>query len=382
MSNYLLLASELYSLPILRPLADEALARGHRVAWLACDALAKRLRPQEVRLRSSRELRLFSADATFCTVNEPPRALPGLQIQVFHGLNMHKRDPRREGQLRVQGLFDLYCTHGPATTGPLREVARERGDFVVVETGWPKIDVLFGSEPRLGEALGDMVLAAARGRPIVMYTSTFNPPMSQSRECLQAIETLVQRGDRYWLLCLHPLSAPDIVECYQELVGENAVFVDAESLPGLLPITQALVGDTTSVVDEFALLGKPIVTVRHHKPQPFMIDVRGPQHIDEALIAALSGDGRQRCDWMKAYAETVHPYRDGRSAARVLDAAEALVSGALTSPQRRTRWFWHKRRRTRKQMHALLPAPGLVADFMSRMQRKLNHEWAGGLGSG
>ncbi len=169
--RWVMLASELYSLSILRPLASEAIARGHTVAWLARDTLAEHLTPQEPRLGSWRALRSYAPDAVFSTVNRIPSVLPGLQVQVFHGLNLHKRDPRL-GQFRIQDLFDLYCTHGPATTAPLQALAARHGNFAVVETGWPKLDLLFPG-PGAGVAA---LRRAARGRVIVMYASTFNAP--------------------------------------------------------------------------------------------------------------------------------------------------------------------------------------------------------------
>jgi hypothetical protein len=117
--RWVMLASEQYALPILRPLAAQAQARGHRVAWLAPDAVAAGLRADEPRLCSGRALWRFRPHAVFSTVNRIPPFLPGLQVQLFHGLNLHKRDPRA-GQFRMLGLFDLYCAHGPATTGPDR----------------------------------------------------------------------------------------------------------------------------------------------------------------------------------------------------------------------------------------------------------------------
>jgi len=143
MSAYLLLASELYSLPVLRPVAAAAQAAGHRVGWLCAAPLAARLGPGEVRIADRAALAAFAADATFSTVHRIPPQLPGKQVQLFHGLNIDKRDDGGRGHFRIRDLFDLYCTHGPATTPRFAALAREHGDFAVAETGWPKLDPLF-----------------------------------------------------------------------------------------------------------------------------------------------------------------------------------------------------------------------------------------------
>ena len=344
-----MLASELYSLPILRPVAERALARGHEVAWLASDPLAERLQLDEVRVRSLRGLRAFAPQAVFSTVHRIPPFLPGWQVQLFHGLNLHKRDPQ-QGHFRIQGLFDLYCTHGPASTVPLQARAREHGDFLVVETGWPKLDALFCAR---GAAVA-MLRGRAMGRPVAMFASTFNEPLSCARECLPVLERLVARGDRYWLLTLHPMTPADLVRRYRDLAGEHASFLEADRLLDMLQAADVLVCDTSSVVEEFALLGKPVVTVRHRRPQSFMHDVQHAGDIDEALRRALDEVGGRK-DAIDEYAASLHPSRDGLAAARVLGAVEALIAGRHAPAKPRRRKVWRRWWRSWRAMRELLP---------------------------
>lgn len=346
--RWVLLASELYSLAILRPLASEALSRGHAVAWIANDALARHLTADERRLRSWRALKRFAPDAVFSTVNRIPAVLPGLQVQLFHGLNLHKRDPRL-GQFRIQHLFDLYCTHGPATTAPLRALAEQHGTFAVIETGWPKLDLLF-SGPSEG---ADALRRAANGRPLVMYASTFNAPLSQAHACLPVLQQLIARGDRFWLLTLHPMSPPELVARYRQLAGAHALYLETERLADMLHAADALVCDTSSVVEEFALLGKPVLTVRHRQPQPFMHDLDDPERIDATLTQVLA-DPQARRAAMDAYADGIHPARDGRSSARILDAVGTHLeqrSGLRRRPRKPWRRWW----RTWTMLRELLP---------------------------
>lgn len=350
--RWVMLASEQYSLAILRPLAEAALARGDTVKWLAPDAVAAQLRPAEQRICSARALYAFRPHAVYATVNRIPPFFPGLQVQLFHGLNLHKRDPG-QGQFRMLGLFDMYCSHGPATTAPLQQLAAQRRDFNVVETGWPKLDVLFAGPGADAAALR----TAAGGRPLVMYASTFNEPLSQARRCLPVLEQLIARGDRYWLLTLHPMTPPALVERYQALAGANACFLDATQLAGMLHAADVLVCDTSSVVEEFILLDKPVVTVCHRQPQPCMQDVRAPEDIDAAIAQALAqpqGLSAQR----HAYAASVHPSRDGGASSRVLQAVEQRLrnggTGLRVRAKRPLRRLW----RSWKMWRALLPGSG------------------------
>jgi hypothetical protein len=335
MSALLMLASELYSLPILRPVAAVARARGHRVAWLATPAIAAALHPDEIRLCSRRALDDFGTDAVYSTVHRIPPQLPGRHVQLFHGLSTDKREPTR-GHFRIRGLFDLYCTHGPATTTTFIDLARQHRHFAVAETGWPKLDPLFA-----GALATDAMQAPALGRPIVLFASTFTESLSAAGWIADALGALVARGDRYWLLTLHPKVSPDLTARYRAMAGPNAAFVSAERVPEALQAADALVCDTSSVVEEFALLGKPIVTLRHRRPKACMLDIGEPDALDAAVTTALSRQAAM-LEAIRTYADHIHPLRDGRASERVLDATEKLLSGGFGALRARPRNLWRR----------------------------------------
>ena len=347
--RWAMLVSERYSLPILRPLAARAIARGDQVVWIARDTLAPGLRSDERRVRSFAALKAFAPDAVFATVDRIPPWLPGLQVQLFHGLNLHKRDPSL-GQFRMQDLYDLYCTHGPATTQPLQALAHSHGGFVVAETGWPKLDPLFQAP---GTGVYEM-RRSATGRPVVMYASTFNAPLSQASKCLPVIDALVARGDRYWLLTLHPMAPPALRERYRQLAGPHACFVEAEGMTDSLHAADVLVCDTSSVIEEFALLGKPVVAIRHRCPQTFMHAVSTPDAIDAAITTVLAEPLSRRAA-ADAYTALLHPMRDGGSSARVLAAVESVLRGDAMPSTRRKRPLWRRWWRSWRMLRELLP---------------------------
>lgn len=346
MSAYLLLASELYSLPVLRPVAAAALAAGHRVGWLCDDAVAPRLHADEPRIASPAALRAFAANATFATVHRIPPQLPGKQVQLFHGLNIDKRDDAGRGHFRIRGLFDLYCTHGPATTPRFAELAREHGDFAVAETGWPKLDPLFAPSPA-----ADALRAAAGGRPVAMVASTFTESLSAAPALLTVLPRLIARGDRYWLLTLHPKCPPELFAAYRALAGEHARFLEAPDLLDMLRATDVLVCDTSSVIEECLLLDKPVVTLRTRRSRPSLLDVQTPEEIDAAIDVALSRPlALMRA--IREYIAQVHPARDGHSAQRVIEATERLLAGGFgpLRPRRHSLWRRLKARATMREL--------------------------------
>ncbi|MFT5558931.1 MAG: hypothetical protein ACI9RZ_001402, partial [Sphingobacteriales bacterium] len=101
-------AEQNYSFDILRPLQDIALQQGHLVKWLLVgnDISPVFLKENEDFLQTLSDAVTYSPDATFAPGDRVPSFIPGLKVQVFHGLNESKRGnvyPER-------GLFDLYCT--------------------------------------------------------------------------------------------------------------------------------------------------------------------------------------------------------------------------------------------------------------------------------
>jgi hypothetical protein len=323
MTEYLLFATERYAVPILQPLALALQAAGHGVhAWFVDGAAAATL-PAPVRMVGLREAVALKPRAVFSAANWVPTFVAGAKVQLFHGFNVEKRSDER-GHFRVRGLFDLYCTQGPATTAPFRELAAREGHFAVVETGWPKLDPLFRDDEGDAAALR----APAGGRPLVMFASTFTERLSAAPHLFDAIAAEVARGDRYWLLTLHPKCPPELFARYRALAGANAAFIETEQLVAAQRAADVLLADTTSVVSEFVVQRKPVVTFRNRAPKPHMLDFADPEHLPAMLARALVPDAKLQAA-LAAYADLIHPYRDGRSSERVLAATEALLRGEL-----------------------------------------------------
>ena len=335
MAHYLLFATELYALPVLRPIDAAIRAAGDTAAWFAPSAFRSHLAPPERLLADTDAVADFRPDAVFAASNWVPQFFPGAKVQVFHGFSVDKRSPER-GHFRIRGLFDLYCTQGPATTRPFEALAREHGHFAVAETGWPKLDPLFA--PDDGTAAS---LRPDDGRRVVLYAATFTETLSSARALLGEISVQVARGDRYWLLTLHPKSDPVLVEAYRRLAGPNARFIEADTLVPALRASDVLVCDTSSVVSEFIVQKKPVVTFRNRAPKAHMIDISDPADLERALHRAFApGDALRR--ELAAYADQIHPWRDGHSSERVLNAARDFLGGRFGSLARKPVNLWRR----------------------------------------
>ncbi|KAG1175093.1 hypothetical protein G6F35_016597 [Rhizopus arrhizus] len=86
-----------------------------------------------------------------------------------------------------------------------------------------------------------------------------------------------------------------------------------------------LVSDTSSIVSEFIVQHKPVVTFRNRVPKPHMIDFSDPAQLPAMLQRALHPDAALQAEIVR-YADAIHPYRDGRSSERVIAATEDFLS--------------------------------------------------------
>ncbi|HEY5810757.1 MAG TPA: CDP-glycerol glycerophosphotransferase family protein [Povalibacter sp.] len=331
MARYLLFASELYALAILRPLQDAIRARGDEAAWFfERDALGRYGHVDEHRLQSARAVIDWRPDAVFVPGNWVPDFFPGLKVEVFHGFSVGKRSESR-GHFRVRGSFDLYCTQGPDTTEPFQQLQRELGFFRVAETGWPKLDPLFLGKYPSGERAG----------PVVLYASTFTESITSSRALRDTIAASAQRGDWQWLVTLHPKMSPDIIDAYRAMEGPHLQFAMTDDILKLYAQADVLLSDTSSVVPEFLTQHKPVVTFRNRKPGPQLLDVHDVAEVIPAVRSAIARpESLMRA--IRDYADRIHPYRDGKSSQRVLEATDKALATKSSGLRRKPLNLWRR----------------------------------------
>jgi CDP-glycerol glycerophosphotransferase (TagB/SpsB family) len=335
--RYLLYASEVYALAVLRPLQAAVRRCGGRTAWFFDGPGAHYLEADERRLRDLSEVREFDPTAIFVPGNLVPDFFPGVKVEVFHGFSVGKRSESR-GHFRIRGLFDLYCTQGPTTTPPFRELARRHGHFQVVETGWPKVDPLFRAPE---EPANPWTVGWSAKRPLILFASTFTPSLSAAPRLLETIRELSAHGDWNWLVTLHPKMSPDIVRQYRALEGTHLRYAETDDIVPLLQAAEVMVSDTSSVVHEFLLQRKPVVTLCNARPGPHLIDIAEPGQLGPAVGHAL-GRPAQLMQEISAFAESIHPYRDGRSSDRVLEATHNFIEHGRSALKPKPLNLWRR----------------------------------------
>jgi len=314
MKRYLLYGTKLYALPILRPLQEEILRRNKEVAWFYHGPGSEYFREDEQILPSVESVKRYSPDAVFVASNKVPDFFPGVKVQVFHGFDARKRKSIIQ-HYPIRGFFDLYCTQGPDTTINFKILAKKHRFFEVVETGWPKIDPLFTHE---------LKEKPDRKETFIYFASTFTKKLSAALPLLSTIRRLSTSNKWQWIVNFHCKMDKSITARYKDIENSNLKVIETEDIIPLLKKADIMVSDTSSILSEFLLLNKPVVTFRNRRPGPHLVNISNPDDLEGAIEHAL----KKPKDLMEAihrYTDEIHPYRDGKSSMRVLDATDRFI---------------------------------------------------------
>jgi len=329
--KYLLFLNVSYSFSILRPLQDAIRNRGGTAAWFLHDLDSSHLEPEELLLHSVDEVKKFNPRAVFVPGNWVPDFFPGAKVQIFHGFGIEKK-----GHFDIRGFFDLYCTHGPMTTRPFEKLALDHGYFKVSETGWPKVDPLFKhrpaeerKKPHGGEA------------PVILYAPTFSPSLTSAPDLEQTIRDMSRQGSYFWLVKFHPLMDKGIVDTYRSMQGKNLKVVEDADIIPYLHAADIMVTDTSSVVAEFLLLDKPVITYKTRIPGPHVINILQPRNLKSTIESIIKDPGPYR-QAAREFIKQMHPYTDGLSSDRVLDATEYFISDVRGKLKPKPMNLWRK----------------------------------------
>ncbi len=310
MKCFLIYISQGYSIPIGIPLQEEIEKRGFFVKWFCDEEETKKyFTSKENVLESVDEVLAFNPDVVLVPANVVPDFFPGIKVQVFHGFRSNKRSGSR-GDLNIRGFFDLYCTFGANTTLPFKELQKKYKYFEVVETGWSKVDPLFPLEEK-----------SSGEHPTIIVSSTFTTRLSLAKNeaVVKEIERLSKVGKWNFMVILHPMMEREIVEKFQSMENSHFTFYDTTDIIPLLKQADVMLSDTTSAITEFILQKKPVVTINNNKPADYMINIAQADEIEDALTYALQKP-EPIMDSIEAFITETHPYDDGRSSQRVIDA--------------------------------------------------------------
>lgn len=320
--RYLFYVEQNYCYGILRPIQRVLKQRGDEVAWLAVGSEfdCSGFKNDEQVFNHVREAIEWNPCAVIVPGNFVPDFIPGIKVMVTHGLISEKRR-KKDGVIYSfieRGLFDLYITHGPNTNTRWQKMATELGYFEVAECGWSKLDPLF--DGTLKKTVSEV--------PVVYFASTFSPRLSAAPILVDTIRDLSQQHNWKWLINFHPKMPQEVTDLYRKIQSDKLQVVEGHDTLPLLLNGDVMLCDTSSIISEFSLLQKPVVTFRNNDPKPYMINVKKPQQIGPALSRAF----KRPAELMKLIATNAretHPWNDGHCSERIIDATDLLVDSGI-----------------------------------------------------
>lgn len=310
-----------YAFGILKPLHDELSKRGAEVLWYIPDKLLSGFPfKSEAKVTSSiKDLYQFKSDAIFVPGNEVPHYLRGVKVQVFHGLAGEKK-----GHFRIRRYFDLYLTQGPYFTNRFKELALKHKDFEVVETGWCKLDTLYQNHEKY-RTERNKILSEHGKKHLVLFAPTFSPSLTCTVKAKDEIFKLADTEDISLLIKFHDLMNPSVVQEYKELADKrpNVIIATERNILKHMIMSDFMISDTSSVVYEFILLNKPVITINSHSENINWCNI--PDH--HSLLGTFKTELTED-NFKEARQQTIsqyHPYTDGKSSARMVSAVEDYI---------------------------------------------------------
>lgn len=333
--NYLFYLSHSYSYAILRPLQREILRRGDAVAWFLEPTCPDYLEEGEQRLGTLKEVRQWNPRAVFAPGNWIPDFFPGVKVQLFHGFPINKRGDRVDDHFRLRGWFHLLCTQGPTSTGPFRQLEQRKGYFRVAETGWAKTDDLMRivwQQP------------APEHVPTIFVATTFSRNISSLEVLYPVISRLAKERPWRWIITLHPkLTDPALRQRYEALDAENANVSFVPVLHGTDEMSQSdvMLCDASSIILEYMLTDRPVVTYRNTQPGPHLLNVTETDAVEAALEEALSRP-EPLMNAMRSYIASHEAHRDGHNCERILDAVDQFLANDYGRLARRPLNLWRR----------------------------------------
>ncbi|MCT8341055.1 CDP-glycerol glycerophosphotransferase family protein [Flavobacteriaceae bacterium TK19130] len=310
-----------YAFEIMKPIMKVLKEEGDDFLWYIRPKLQELFPFEGVPVTQSiAEVEAYKPDAIICPGNEVPYYLRGLKVQIFHGLAGEKK-----GHFHIRHYFDLYLTQGPYFTHGFNKLKERFKNFDVIETGWSKLDAYTENEEAILSEKKQL-LEKHKAKHLILYAPTFSPSLTSAEALFPEIEALAKDRDYVIHIKFHDLMDAAFIKKYKNLADTypNVYFKEERGIIKQFVMADLLISDTSSVIYEFLLLDKPVITFGNISGNIRWQDLTEKGKLGEAVQQNLSKDpfAEQRAEVIAEY----HPYSDGKSAERMVASIKQYIS--------------------------------------------------------
>ena len=332
--NSILFCKNKYAFGILEPIRSELKALHHDFIWYVDDKILNDFPyKSEPYCSSIKVLKNYNSDAIFVCGNAVPHYLKGVKTQVFHGFAGEKK-----GHFRIRDYFDLYLTQGPYFTQTFLKKRRQNKNFQVTETGWSRIDKLFIGDSGL-ESKKENLLKEYKKEKIILYAPTFSPKLTSAPYLKQELISIASSLKYLLIVKFHPLMNKVLKDEYENIAkgNKNIIIFNDNDITDLLKISDLLISDTSSVIYEFSLLNKPVITFNNIAKIKYWQDSKTYTGLKYLLVDNLKYG--KYSDKREELIKNYHPYNDGKSSLRMIEAVKNYISQYGVPNQRKLSLF-------------------------------------------
>jgi len=326
--KFILFCKQPYAFSILKPLEEEILKRGFKALWFVPKKIIN-LFPYSNSdvITDIKQAKDYSSDAILVPGNEVPHFLRGVKVQVFHGLAGEKK-----GHFRIRDYFDLYLTQGPYFTDRFNELKQKYKNFDVVETGWCKLDNLYYIDDKIVEKKNRLI-KKYNVKKIILYAPTFSPSLTSASKLYEIIKKLSKDDNILIIIKFHDLMDENYKKNYFDLEKNNLLISKEKDIINLMKISDIMISDTSSVVYEYILLDKPVVTLNSKSKNITWEDFEDEKKLLFSIYNILA-DNDEYKEKRKKTIQLYHPYMDAKSSKRMIDAVIQYID-RFNVPQKR-----------------------------------------------
>lgn len=323
-----------YSFGILEPIMQVLKERNYEYIWFAREEVIEKFPFEDEYVTSSiEEVFEYKSDVLFVPGIEVPHFLRGVKVQTFHGFAGEKK-----GHFRIRKYFDLYLTQGPFFTENFLRLKNKFKNFEVVETGWSKLDV-YGKQLNKYNQEKNLLKLKYKAEKIILFAPTFSPSLTCAPFLEHELVDLATNKNYLIIIKFHDLMAEDLINRYKAIAEKctNVLFIEERNIIKYLLISDLMISDTSSVVYEFLLLDKPVITYKNNSKIFKWDNSLNYEKLSEKVSINLLEDPFKLI--RKEIFNEYHPYNDGQSAERMVDAVERYIKNFGVPERRDIPWL-------------------------------------------